>query len=100
MPDISQSIVLMAQLGGSLPQWPFVDIYTCAMVGQHAQNLLADAFLWGIRGFNMSAAFSVAVKAATTQEAHCARRHADEYNQQGYISVESDARGVCCEFFF
>lgn len=30
MADIAQSVVLMAQLGGSLPQWPFLDIYTCA----------------------------------------------------------------------
>lgn len=29
------------------------------------------------------------------KEQHCARRHADEYDQLGYISVESDARAVC-----
>ncbi len=79
MGDVAQSIVLISQQGQSLPQWPFVDIYTCAMIGQHAQNILADAYLWGLRNFDVQAAYAAIVKAATTQEVHCARSHADRF---------------------
>jgi hypothetical protein len=51
------------------------------MIGQHAQNILADAYLWGVRNFNVQEAFQVAVTAATTQgeSFFCFARFIDNY---------------------
>jgi hypothetical protein len=65
MPDIAQSIVTfffcsfffqnfsktqIAVQGGSLPQWPFVNIYTCAYVVQQTFCFVLLFFLNHVKG--------------------------------------------------
>jgi putative alpha-1,2-mannosidase len=98
-----------------LLQWPFVNIYTCAMIGQHAQNIVADAYLLGVRQFEVMPLYLELKKAAMITEKKCSRADMLEYNEKGdfaegftffffffsffslpgYISVESSNRGTC-----
>lgn len=88
MGDIVQSLLLMTDQGGSLPQWPFVNVYTCSMIGQHAQNAIADAYLWGVRGFNADTAFETVKFSATQPQKKCGRNHMEQYDNMGYIPNE------------
>jgi predicted alpha-1,2-mannosidase len=51
--------------GGWLPKWPFADSYTGVMNGDSADQILAEAWAFGARGFNAQAALAAMVKGAT-----------------------------------
>ena len=43
--NIASSLAAMAAQGGSLPRWPFANLYTHTMVGEHGVHVLADCVL-------------------------------------------------------
>ncbi|MGA8528224.1 MAG: GH92 family glycosyl hydrolase [Acidobacteriaceae bacterium] len=57
MQDIAQSVVLMFQQGGWVGRWPQVNRYTNVMAGSPLSVVLATAWLDGIHGFDMDAAW-------------------------------------------
>jgi len=57
MQDIAESIVLMFQQGGWVGRWPQVNRYTNVMAGSPLSVVLATAWLDGIHGFDMDAAW-------------------------------------------
>ena len=56
--DVVRSLVLMFQQGGDLPRWPMAYGYTSAMIGTHADILIADAFAKGL-DFDINTAYAV-----------------------------------------
>ena len=65
MEDIAQSIVLMDQQGGWIGRWPQVNHYTNVMAGSPLSTVLATAWLDGLHGFNMKAAWKGMYQDAT-----------------------------------
>ncbi len=65
MEDIAQSVVLMYQQGGWIGRWPQFNIYTNVMAGSPLTVALATAWLDGLHGFDMDAAWEGMLKDAT-----------------------------------
>ncbi len=57
MQDMAQSIVLMYQQGGWIDRWPQINLYTNVMAGSPLTVVLATAWLDGLHGFDMDAAW-------------------------------------------
>jgi predicted alpha-1,2-mannosidase len=65
MADIAQSIVLMYRQGGWIDRWPQINLYTNDMVGSPLSIAIATAWLDGIHGFDIGAAWEGMLKDAT-----------------------------------
>ncbi len=65
MEDMAQSIVLMYQQGGWIGRWPQFNRYTNVMAGSPLTVALATAWLDGLHGFDMNAAWEGMLKDAT-----------------------------------
>jgi predicted alpha-1,2-mannosidase len=65
MQDMAQSIVLMYKQGGWIDRWPQINRYTNVMGGSPLSIILATAWLDGLHGFDMAAAWPGMLKDAT-----------------------------------
>jgi predicted alpha-1,2-mannosidase len=65
MEDMAQSIVLMYKQGGWIDRWPQFNVYTNVMAGSPLTVGLATAWLDGLHGFDMDAAWEGMLKDAT-----------------------------------
>lgn len=65
MEDMAQSIVLMYRQGGWIDRWPQLNLYTNDMIGSPLSIALATAWLDGLHGFDMDAAWEGMLKDAT-----------------------------------
>jgi predicted alpha-1,2-mannosidase len=63
--DMMQSLVNDAAQGGWLPKWPLANDYTGVMNGDAADQIIADAYAFGVRNFNVAEALQEMVKGAT-----------------------------------
>ena len=93
--DMMQSLVHKYEQGGWLPIFPCWNSYTAAMIGDHAIAVLADAYVKGIRNFDIRKAYEAMRKNAFEQPADPAdykngmgRRALDSYLKYGYIPLE------------
>ncbi len=57
MEDMAQSVVNMYRQGGWMPRWPHINAYTNDMIGSPLSIALATAWLDGLHGFDMDAAW-------------------------------------------
>jgi predicted alpha-1,2-mannosidase len=95
--DMAASLVNDAAQGGALPKWPIANAYTGVMNGDSSDPILADAYAFGARGFNASAALADMVKgadgtSATGQGWFVERPNAAAYIDDGYVpNVGSDS---------
>lgn len=55
--DLMQSLVKKAEQGGWMPIFPCWNSYTAAMIGDHVQSAMADAYTKGIRNFDVKAGY-------------------------------------------
>lgn len=62
--DMLISLTEMAKQGGYLPRWPSGNGYTNSMFGTPADIVVAEAYLKGIRGFDVEAAYQSMRKTA------------------------------------
>jgi predicted alpha-1,2-mannosidase len=90
-----QSLIAKGEQGGFLPIFPAWNSYTSEMVGDHAVAVIGDAYVKGLRGFDMEAAYRLMRKNATEMPATHAqyvdgrgRRALDSYLKYGYIPLE------------
>ncbi len=65
MEDMCQSIVLDYQQGGWVPRWPQINHYTNVMCGSPLTTMMCTAYLDGLHGFNIKAAWRGMFKDAT-----------------------------------
>ena len=94
-----QSLVGMYEEGGWLPIFPCWNSYTAAMIGDHCSSVLADAYMKGIRGFDVRKAYEAMRKNAFEQPATyeeykngMGRRALDSYLRYGYIPLEDSVK--------
>ena len=71
---------------GILPVWSFGSNETWTMIGYHAVSVIADAFLKGIRNFDVEAAFE-AMKASAGYGAYDGL---DGYMEHGYVLADRE----------
>jgi predicted alpha-1,2-mannosidase len=79
--------------GGWLPKWGFANQYTDVMNGDAADPILAEAYAFGARDFDVRAALAAMVKGATVdptpaqlgQGFYAERPQLSEYDSLGYV---------------
>lgn len=102
------SLLQMYQQGGWLPLWPN-PTYTNIMIGTHADAVIADAYMKGIRGYDTALAYEAMRKNAMTPPdcdtqrrygdrdrwtAYEARAGASYYHTIGYVPDDKTAESV------
>ena len=65
MEDMAQSIALMYEQGGWVGRWPQINLYTNVMAGSPLTVVLSTAWLDGLHGFDMDAAWKGMLSDAT-----------------------------------
>jgi predicted alpha-1,2-mannosidase len=65
MEDMAESVVLMYKQGGWIGRWPQINLYTNVMAGSPLTVALANAWLDGLHGFDIKAAWEGMYKDAT-----------------------------------
>ncbi|WP_033147530.1 GH92 family glycosyl hydrolase [Prevotella sp. P6B1] len=97
--DMMQSLVTMYEQGGWLPIFPCWNSYTAAMIGDHCSAVLADAYIKGIRNFDIEKAYEAMRKNAFETPANyndykngMGRRALTSYLKYGYIPLEDGVK--------
>ena len=97
--DMMQSLVMMYEEGGWLPIFPCWNSYTAAMIGDHCSVALADAYIKGIRDFDVEKAYEGMCKNAfETPDSYeeykngMGRRALESYLKYGYIPLEDSVK--------
>ena len=75
--------------GGIMPIWDLSGNYTGCMIGYHAIPVIADAFLKGIKNYDVEKAFE-AMKHSATRD----KLGLDSYKKYGFIPVEKESESV------
>lgn len=87
--DLVNSMLDMYDKGGLLPVWELAANETWCMIGYHAVPVIADAYLKGIRGYDVDKAFE-AMKKSSMHD----REGLKYYRQYGYIPADLDGSSV------
>ena len=98
--DMVTSLLNDETQGGWLPKWGFANDYTQVMNGDAADPIIAEAYAFGVRNFNVKAALAAMVKGASTtptasqlgQGFYVERPQLSDYLSLGYVpnTQESD----------
>lgn len=75
--------------GGIMPIWDLAGNYTGCMIGYHGVAVIADAYLKGIRGYDVNKAFG-AMKHSANQD----KLGLESYKRLGFIPVEEESESV------
>jgi predicted alpha-1,2-mannosidase len=91
--DMIQSLVDDEQQEGWLPKWAIVDGDESQINGDSADPIIADAYAFGIRNFDVKAALAAMVKGATQNESghglEIERQYLSQYLSQHYVNAGS-----------
>ena len=92
--DMAQSLVVKGQQGGWMPNFPGWNSYTSAMIGDHNVAMIVDAYMKGLRGFDVKEAYRLMLQNATKTPPYPeyadgkGRRALAAYLKLGYIPVD------------
>lgn len=98
--DMIQSLIAKGEQGGFLPDFPAWNSYTAEMDGDHAVAIIGDAYLKGIRGFDIQEAYRLMRKNALVSPSEAeyldgkGRRALGSYLKYGYIPLEDSVPGA------
>ncbi len=90
-----QSLVLKGEQGGFLPIFPMWNNYTSEMIGDHIPVVIADAYMKGLRHFDVAAAYRLAFQNATVTPPYDqyvdgkGRRALEDYSRLGFIPLDN-----------
>lgn len=108
VPGMIQSLLQMYKEGGWMPKWPN-PTYTGIMIGTHADAVVADAVVKGVKGFDLALAYEACRKdAMTPPDGDSIKRWGDRdrwtsyearaglswYKKLGYVPVDKTAESV------
>lgn len=82
--------------GGSLPEWPSPGNRPC-MIGSHADSIFADAWVKGLRTFNLQDAHAATLQDAMKSNPWAGRDLVEDYLKLGYVPADKrhDAATSC-----
>jgi predicted alpha-1,2-mannosidase len=92
--DMVKSLVLKAEQGGWMPIFPAWGSYTAAMIGDHVSTMISDAYVKGIKDFDVEKAYHYMRQNAFEQPSReeylegKGRRALKSYLKYGYIPLE------------
>ena len=93
--DMVHSLILKYEQGGWLPIFPCWNSYTSAMIGDHGISVIGDAFVKGVRNFDIEKAYEGmrknAFESPSSMEDYkngMGRRALKSYLRYGYIPLE------------
>ncbi len=87
--DFIKTFIKKYENGGIMPIWDLAGNYTGCMIGYHAVPVIADAFLKGIKDYDVDKAFE-AMKHSATRD----KLGLDSYKNYGFIPVEKESESV------
>ncbi len=87
--DFIKSLLQKYDDGGRLPMWPLAGNYTDDMLGYHAVSVIADAYIKGIRGYDIEKAFE-----AVKHSAELDKLGLKYYKKLGYIPYDRQGESV------
>jgi predicted alpha-1,2-mannosidase len=87
--DFIRTFIKKYENGGIMPIWDLAANYTGCMIGYHAVSVIADAYLKGIRNYDVNKAFE-AMKHSAIQD----KLGLDSYKKFGFIPVEKESESV------
>lgn len=96
--DMAQSLVVKGRQGGWIPEFPGWNSYTSEMVGDHEVEMIVDAYVKGIRNFDVNEAYRLMLQNATKTPAYDlyvdgrGRRALASYLKYGYIPLEDPVK--------
>ncbi len=97
--EMMQSLVDKYEQGGWMPIFPCWNSYTAAMIGDHCISAICDAYLKGIRNFDIEKAYEGmrqnAFESPATHEEYnngMGRRALESYLKYGYIPLEDEVK--------
>jgi len=97
--EMMQSLVRKYEQGGWLPIFPCWNSYTAAMIGDHCTAAIADAYVKGVRNFDILTAYRAmrrnAFEEPATYEEYAngmGRRALASYMKYGYIPLEDSVK--------
>jgi predicted alpha-1,2-mannosidase len=114
VPGMITSLLQMYDEGGWMPKWPN-PTYTNIMIGTHADSVIADAYVKGIRGFDLKKAYAATYKDAMNPPdgdtshrwtdrapwtAYEARGGLTWYKSLGYVPIDKTDESVSCTLEF
>jgi predicted alpha-1,2-mannosidase len=86
--DIIRTMIAMYKENGWLPKWELYGRETLTMEGDPAIPYIVDAYLRGLRGFDVDTAYEAMCKSTTTPgEFNLLRPDIDDYINKGYIPL-------------
>lgn len=90
--DLVKSLIASQQQSpfGILPVWQFAGIETWCMIGYHSVPIIADAYMKGIRGYDVQAALDAMVASAT----YAPYGNLGAYMKLGYVPVDHDGEAA------
>jgi len=99
--DMIQSLIVKGEQGSFLPTFPAWNSHTAEMDGDHGVAIIGDAYLKGIRGFDIQEAYRLMRKNALESPASESeyldgegRRALESYLKYGYIPLEDSVPGA------
>jgi len=87
--DFIKTFIKKYESGGIMPIWDLSANYTGCMIGYHAVPVIADAYLKGIRDYDVEKAFE-AMKHSATRD----KLGLKDYKKFGFIPVEKESESV------
>jgi len=87
--DFIKTFIKKYENGGIMPIWDLSANYTGCMIGYHAVPVIADAYLKGIRNYDVDKAFE-AMKHSATRD----KLGLEPYKKYGFIPVEEESESV------
>lgn len=97
--EMMQSLVTKYKQGGWMPIFPCWNSYTAAMIGDHCASVIADAYVKGVRNFDVANAYrglrKNAFESPATYEEYkngMGRRALKSYADYGYIPLEDSVK--------
>ncbi len=87
--DFIKTFIEKYKNGGIMPIWDLAANYTGCMIGYHAVPVIADAYLKGIRDYDVDTAFEAMLHSATRDKLGLA-----SYKSLGFIPVEKESESV------
>ena len=87
--EFISSLLQMYDDGGRLPMWPLAGNYTDDMLGYHAVPVIADAYMKGIRGYDVEKAFT-----AMKHSAEMDKLGLKYYKQIGFLPFDRQGESV------
>ena len=75
---------------GILPVWAYQGLETWCMIGYHAVPVIADAYIKGVRGFDVDAAMKAMVASAT----YGPYGDLGDYMKLGYVPIDKEPEGA------